>query len=246
MSRFSLLLCSLLLASTASHADTPNRQSAQTFAGKVTLDVGYSYLLYLPDGYDADPAKKWPLIVFLHGSGERGTNLELLKKHGPPKLIANGKSIPAIVVSPQCQPKQIWNPHGVHALTEQVKQSHRVDADRVYLTGLSMGGFGTWETATEYPDTYAALIPICGGAGVRFVMADRIQHIPEWIFHGAKDPVVEPSFSKRMFDVLTKLNAQVKFTLYPDALHDCWTATYDNPEVWDWLFQQQRKPAKAQ
>jgi predicted peptidase len=221
-------------------AQTPDRQSPQSFASKVTLEVGYRYLEYLPEGYDADQTKRWPLIVFLHGSGERGDKLEMLKKHGPPKLIAAGQNFPAIIVSLQCPSGQIWNPHGVHALTQSVIKSRRVDVDRVYLTGLSMGGFGTWETAMEYPDTYAALIPICGGAGVRFVMAERIKHIPEWIFHGEKDPTVDPAFSKRMNDVLSKLGAPVKLTLYPEARHDSWTATYDNPEVWKWLFAQKR------
>ena len=219
--------------------------SKETFDGNVTLKVHYPYLLSLPDGYAADTGKRWPLIVFLHGAGERGDNLDLLKKHGPPKLIAAGQKFQAVVVSPQVAAKEIWNPHGVKALTDAIMTKYRIDADRVYLTGISMGGFGTWETATEYPDLWAAIMPICGGAGVRFVMADRIKSIPEWIFHGAKDPVVDPAFSKRMYDVLTKAGAPVKFTLYPDAQHDCWTVTYDNPEVWTWLFEQRRQaPAK--
>jgi predicted peptidase len=244
---FKISLFALLgLTAQVVHAESPGTQSAQSFHAQVTLEVGYSYLLALPEGYEADGNKKWPLVVFLHGSGERGSNLEVLKKHGPPQLIAAGQKIPAIVISPQCPLGAIWSPHGVHALTESVMKSHRVDPDRVYLTGLSMGGFGTWETAMEYPETYAALMPICGGAGVRFVMAEKIRHIPEWIFHGEKDPVVEPAFSKRMLDVLKKLGADVKLTLYPEAQHDSWTVTYDNPKVWAWLFQQKRQPAKAQ
>ena len=215
-------------------------QTHEEFTGKVTLDVNYRYLLALPDGYKSDEAMKWPLIVFLHGAGERGTNLETLKKHGPPKLIAAGQKIEAIVASLQCLPQQIWNPHGVKALTDDLIKTLRVDVDRVYLTGLSMGGFATWETALEYPDTYAAIVPICGGAGVRFVMADRIKHLPVWIFHGARDPVVEPSYSKKMFDALTKVGGNVKLTMYPDALHDSWTAAYNDPELWRWLFAQKR------
>ncbi len=202
------------------------------------LQAHYNYLLALPEDYEANKEKKWPLIVFLHGAGERGDNLELLKKHGPPKLVAAGQKIPAIVVSPQCLPKLIWNPHAVKALTDFIVRTLRVDASRIYLTGISMGGFGTWETGMEYPETFAALVPICGGAGVRFVMAERIQHKPIWIFHGAKDPVVEPAYSKRMFDVLTKLKAPVKLTMYPEAMHDSWTAAYNDPELWKWLFEQ--------
>ncbi len=244
MLQHSALLLFLSFAVSTALADQPApSQSSKSFEGQVTLAVKYDYLLSLPQGYEADTTKRWPLVVFLHGSGERGSQVEQVMRHGPPKLIAAGKSIPAIVISPQCQPGQIWNPHAVHALTKHVMESHHVDADRVYLTGLSMGGFGTWETAMEYPQTYAALVPICGGAGVRFVMAEKIKHIPVWIFHGEKDTVVEPAFSKRMNEVLIKLGAQPKLTLYPQAGHDAWTATYDNQEMWDWLFQQKRAPA---
>ena len=238
----SLFIAFAIVASTT--AQTPDPLSPQSFQAKVSLDVSYGYLKYLPEGYEADQAKRWPLVVFLHGSGERGTDLQKLKIHGPTKLITAGQKFEAIIVSPQCPAGQIWSPHGVHALTQEIMKTHRVDADRVYLTGLSMGGFGTWDTITEYPATYAAVVPICGGAGVRFVLADRIKHIPEWIFHGGKDSVVDPAFSKKMNDVLTKLGAQVKLTIYPDAGHDAWTATYANPEVWSWLFAQKR--AKAQ
>lgn len=239
----SLLSLCLILSTALAKQPVPS-QSSKSFEGQVTLSVKYDYLLSLPQGYEAETTKRWPLVVFLHGAGERGTKVEQVMRHGPPKLIAAGKPIPAIVISPQCQPGQIWNPHAVHALTKHIMESHRVDADRVYLTGLSMGGFGTWETAMEYSETYAALVPICGGAGVRFVMAEKIKHIPVWIFHGEKDAVVEPAFSKRMNDVLTKLGAQPKLTLYPDAGHDAWTATYDNQAMWDWLFQQKRAPAR--
>lgn len=228
-----------LTATSCVHA--ADNQTPENYTADYVLKVNYSYLLSLPDGYEADKDKKWPLIVFLHGAGERGTNLELLKKHGPPKLIAAGQKFPAIVVSPQVLPKQIWNPHGVKALTDSIVSKYRVDARRVYLTGISMGGFGTWETGMEYPETYAALVPICGGAGVRFVMAERIKDKPVWIFHGAKDPVVEPAYSQRMFDVLTKLKAPVKLTMYPDLMHDSWTRAYEDPELWKWVFEQKQE-----
>ncbi|HEY1084170.1 MAG TPA: dienelactone hydrolase family protein [Prosthecobacter sp.] len=212
----------------------------QSFEGTVSLKVGYKYLLSLPDGYEADSSKKWPLLVFLHGAGERGNNLELLKKHGPPKLIAAGKKFEAIVVCPQVPLKNIWNEHGVKALTDEIVRSYRVDTSRLYLTGISMGGFGTWDTALAYPDTYAAIAPICGGAGVGFVMADRIKDLPCWIFHGDKDPAVSVDFSKKIYDALKKAGSKAKLTLYPGVAHDSWTQTYDNPEFWDWLFAQKK------
>ncbi len=232
-------LTTLLLAASPL-ATFAGEQTAQEFKGTAAIEVGNRYLLSLPDGYDAKSDKNWPLIIFLHGAGERGNDLEELKKHGPPKLIAAGQKIDAVIASPQCEPRQIWEAHSVKALTDHLIKSHRVDTDRVYLTGLSMGGFGTWETAMVYPDTYAAIIPICGGAGVRFVMAERIKHLPVWIFHGEKDTAVPVEFSKKMNDSLKKVGGNVKLTLYPEAAHDSWTQTYDNPEVWKWLFAQER------
>ena len=230
-----LLLICIFVSATAA-----GEQTSENLNTKITLDVNYHYLLSKPEAYDADQKRKWPLIVFLHGSGERGDNLEMVKKHGPPKLIDAGQKIEAIVVSLQCPQGQIWNPHAVKAVTDHLIKTLRVDADRVYLTGLSMGGFGTWETALEYPETYAAIVPICGGAGVRFVMADRIKHLPVWIFHGAKDSVVEPSHSQKIYDALKKVGGDVKLTLYPNAGHDSWTAAYNDPELWKWIFAQKR------
>jgi predicted peptidase len=213
-------------------------QTAEEFRGSVSVEVGYRYLLSLPDGYQGDVTRKWPLVVFLHGAGERGSDLEMLKKHGPPKLIAAGQKFDAIIASLQCPSGEIWNSHGVKALTDDLIKKHRVDGDRVYLTGLSMGGFGTWDTAFDYPQTYAAIVPICGGAGVRWLIADRLKHLPIWIFHGAKDPVVEPALSQKMYHALKNSGSDVKLTLYPDLMHDSWTAAYGDPALWEWLFQQ--------
>ncbi|MBL9129860.1 MAG: prolyl oligopeptidase family serine peptidase [Verrucomicrobiaceae bacterium] len=218
-------------------ADT---QTPASYSGDFVIKVDYHYLLSKPDRYEAGTQKQWPLVIFLHGSGERGSDLEQLKKHGPPKLIASGKSFPAVIASLQCPANELWNPHGVKAVTDHLIKTERIDADRVYLTGLSMGGFGTWETAFEYPDTYAAIAPICGGAGVRWVQATRIKHLPAWIFHGDKDNAVPVEFSTKMHDALKKIGAPVKLTIYPGVGHDSWTATYDNPEFWAWLFEQKR------
>jgi predicted peptidase len=215
-------------------------QVEKVFQGKQELAVGYRYLLALPEGYETDTAKRWPLIVFLHGAGERGEDLKLLLKHGPPKLIDQGKDLGAIVVSPQVPTVQIWEPHGVKALTDEVTATLRVDKQRIYLTGISMGGFGTWETAFAYPDTYAAIVPICGGTGVRWLLAERLKHLPAWIFHGAKDTVVPPENSEKIHAALKKSGSHARMTIYPDAGHDSWTAAYADPELWLWLMQQQR------
>ncbi len=238
-----LLLTSLLLIPGLLRAEAPNALEAKSFESEITIKLGYQYYLTLPEGYAADPARSWPLLVFLHGAGERGGNLELLKKHGPPKLIAAGKKFEAIVVSPQVPAGEFWNPHGVKALVDTVAKEHRVDPKRIYITGISMGGFGTFDTIAAYPDTFAAAIPICGGAGINVVKFGPLKDLPIWIFHGAKDPVVPVSYSE-MANAWFKRNGggkNVKMTIYPEAQHDSWTQTYDNPEVWTWLFQQARQ-----
>lgn len=227
----------LLAATSFLFADT---QSPSSYSGDYVIHVHYRYLLSKPEGYDSKTDQKWPLVIFLHGSGERGTDLELIKKHGPPKLIAAGQKFPAIIASLQCEPGHLWNPHGVKAVTDHLVKTMHVDAKRVYLTGISMGGFGTWDTAFEYPETYAAIAPICGGAGVRWVTAQILKDIPCWIFHGDKDGAVPIENSQKIYDALKKINAPVKFTIYPGVGHDSWTQTYDNPEFWKWLFEQKK------
>lgn len=215
-------------------------QQEKSFSTQLSRPLACRYLLSLPAGYDSDSAQTWPLIIFLHGAGERGDDLERLKKHGPPKLIAQGRDLGAIVASPQTPEGEVWDPQLVKALTDELAATLRVDQSRIYLTGLSMGGFGAWETALLYPDTYAAIVPICGGAGVRFLLAERIRSLPVWIFHGAKDTVVEPAHSQRMHEALKHIGGNVRFTLYPDAAHDSWTSAYDDPELWSWLLAQKR------
>jgi len=242
MKRSLLLAAFSLLTSVCPAAETGGDFVPQSFAGEVTIKLGYSYLLTLPDGYAAAPEKKWPLLVFLHGAGERGDDLNLLKLHGPPKLIAAGRKFEAIVVAPQVRKGEFWNPHGVKALVDAVRQAHRVDEDRIYLTGLSMGGFGTFETIAQYPGVFAAAIPICGGAGISVLTFNAIRELPVWIFHGAKDNTVPVQLSEMAANFFKRLKApNVKLTVYPDAGHDAWTQTYDNPEVWAWLFAQRRQ-----
>jgi len=235
----SLYVVAALLPLLSATASGP--QTEESLNTAVTIPVGYRYLLSKPEGYDQDQTKKWPLLVFLHGAGERGDKLDALKRHGPPKLIEDGKKFPAIVASPQCPSGRVWNPHGIQKLVDELSSTHRVDPRRIYLTGLSMGGFGTWETATEYPETFAAIIPICGGGGIRILALERVKHLPQWIFHGAKDNVVPAKFSQDMFNALKKLGAPVQLEIYPNADHDSWTATYANDAVWEWLFAQQKK-----
>lgn len=195
------------------------------------------YLLYLPQGYEAEPGKNWPLLLFLHGSGEMGTDIEKVKKHGPPKLIAEGKQFPFIVVSPQASSRG-WQPDVLKAMLQDIQKKHRVDKDRIYLTGLSMGGHGTWNLATSSPQLFAAIAPICGGGDTS--KAWRLKNVPIWCFHGAKDNVVLLSASQNMIDAVRPLNHDVKFTVYPEAGHDSWTAAYNNDSLYTWLLSHKR------
>lgn len=208
------------------------QQTAQKFIQETR------YLLYLPEGYTADTAKVWPLIVFLHGSGESGEDLEKVKKHGPPKLVEGGKQFPFIIVSPQTLQRKGWQPDLLIDMIGDIKKKYRVDEERVYLTGLSMGGFGTWSLAEKYPQEFAAIAPICGGGEPD--KAWKLAHMPVWCFHGAQDNVVPVASSQRMIDALKPYNKDVKFTVYPEANHDSWTATYNNDSLYTWFLAQKK------
>ncbi len=195
------------------------------------------YWLYLPVDYAEK--EKCPLILFLHGAGERGDDLEKVKKHGPPKLVEQRSDCPAIVVSPQCPNERIWSPTQLSLLLDKCLETLKVDADRVYVTGLSMGGFGTWALCAKEPERFAAAIPICGGGDV--TQAARLVDLPIHVFHGAKDPVVTPDYSQKMVDAIREAGGtKVELTLYPEANHDSWTETYANDEVAKWLLSQKR------
>jgi len=197
-----------------------------------------NYLLQLPEGYETDTVTQWPLMVFLHGVGECGDEIEKVKLLGPPRMIEDGKKYPFIVVSPQ-SPERGWRSHFLEKLIIDIKDTYRVDEDRVYLTGLSMGGFGTWNTAQSMPDLFAAIVPICGGGDPDRAWA--LQNMPIWCFHGAKDDDVDISYSKKMIEALEPYNnPNVKFTVYPEAGHDSWTETYNNEEVYEWMLSHKR------
>jgi predicted peptidase len=201
------------------------------------MDVTLRYLLYLPDEY-GKTNRKWPLILFLHGMGERGEDLELVKKHGPPRLVEEGGEFPFIIVSPQCPGDRLWEVEPLIAVLEEVVSKYAVDEGRIYLTGLSMGGFGTWALAAEYPHRFAAIAPICGGGDPK--KARRLRDVPVWVFHGAKDDVVPVGESEKMVKALEECGGNVKFTVYPEAGHDSWTETYNNPKLYEWFLSQRR------
>ena len=157
---------------------------------------------------------------------------------------------PFIVVSPQCPVGGRWDNDALLALLDHVTASHKVDTSRVYLTGLSMGGFGTWSLGCRYPDSFAALAPICGGGErIDILIGSRerkaaLQSLGVWAFHGAKDPTVPVEESQKMVDALKRAGAKdVQLTVYPEAKHDSWTESYANPKLYDWFLQHRREPA---
>lgn len=201
------------------------------------------YLLFLPRAYASDRAKRWPLLLFLHGSGQRGNDLKQLGFSGPLRVAKTSPDFPFLIVAPQCPDKEYWSADVLISLLDEVAATYRVDRSRLYVTGLSMGGVGTWDLGTKFPEHFAAIAPICGGGDTQLIYeADArkrqaLQSLAVWAFHGAKDNVIELAESERMVQALKAVGCRdVKLTVYPEAKHDSWTATYSNPELYGWLL----------
>ncbi len=211
------------------------RQTVNNFEKEIKLTLTANYLLYLPKDYN-ESDNEFPLVLFLHGSGERGTDIEKVKIHGLPKLISEGKDFPFIVVSPQCPDDVFWNVDILTALLDEIESTYRVDKNKIYVTGLSMGGHATWELALRQPNRFAAIAPVCGWADTS--KANTISHTPIWVFHGAKDNVVPVKAAEDMVKALKNHGSNVKLTIYPEANHDSWTETYNNDELYKWFLEQ--------
>lgn len=233
-------------------------QVVQRFEATITRPVDYRYLMSLPNGYDEQTERRWPLILFLHGAGERGTDPWLVAKHGPPARVQGDRSDPVarvlqdefIIVSPQCPPDQWWDAAAVMALLDDVSVRLRVDPSRVILTGLSMGGYGTWDIGVRWPERFAALVPICGGGtdGVaRSTAGERraaLRALPVRAFHGARDRVVVLAESERMVAALRAVGGvDVTLTVDPEAEHDSWSKPYADPALYAWMLERRRLAA---
>ena len=218
-------------------------QHSHTFEKTITKTLSCNYLLFLPESYGQEK-KNWPLILFLHGAGERGSDIEKVKVHGPPKIVQTKKDFPFIVVSPQCPEDEWWTDKTevLINLLDEIVAHYDVDTERIYLTGLSMGGYGSWALASQYPDRFAAVAPICGGGDP--ILARTLKDVPIWAFHGAKDSVVPVEESKRLVEAVNARGGNAKLTIYPDANHDSWTETYNNPKLYDWLLEHRRTSKK--
>ena len=237
------LLLPLLIANIAVFlsAAEPGKQSAGSFVAAIDKPISYDYLIYLPEDYKPR-GEGFPLLLFLHGAGERGDNLDLVKTHGPPKLVDAGHSLPFIVVSPQCPSGEIWDAEVLLRLITSIENQYRVDSDRIYVSGLSMGGFGTWSLIARAPERFAAAAPICGGGNfIEFVLGTKahkeaLKALPIWVFHGGADSVVRVSEAYRMVSLLERGAREIKLTVYPGVGHNSWTESYDNPALYEWFL----------
>lgn len=199
----------------------------------------YPYRIYFPESYQKEPEKKWPLILFLHGAGERGNRLELLKRQGLPKMLETRKDFPFVVAYPQCPAGSYWRvPLLNEWLQKLLLELDNIDPARIYLTGISMGGYGTWHWAASNPEKFAAIIPVCGGGEP--ASARQLLQMPVWAFHGAKDDIVPLGETLSMTRAIEAAGGKVKLTVYPDLFHDSWTVTYQNPLIYDWLLEHKK------
>jgi predicted peptidase len=240
----SLISCSgLRPVSTKRPATIPSDLNVS--AKSVSWTGHANYLIFLPEKYQDDDSQRWPLILFLHGIGEGGTDVWRTATYGPIQYIKKHHDFPFIVVSPQCPAGHKWSDEANLSVLDDVIAKYPVDTNRIYLTGLSQGGFGVWSLATTYPQRFAAVAPISGGGDVMgFIVVkwnhDRIaplQHLPVWAFHGAKDTVVPLAEDIRMVEALKKAgDKDVKLTIYPNGQHNVWDETYANPELYQWFL----------
>ncbi len=242
MKNFLWLISALLLLSVSCHREKgeglllqPGTQSHRSYEGKTELN----YLLYLPEDYDPEREGGFPTILFLHGAGERGDSLDAVTAWGPPR-IAKEKGLPFIVISPQCPRGEWWSSQltPLKALLDEAIEIYNIDTSRIYLTGLSMGGYGTFALALVHPEYFAAIAPVCGGGTPS--MANFYKPPPAWVFHGDQDKVVPIECSQMMVDAFKKAGVEVKFTIYKGTGHNAFVKAYNDPLLYQWFLDHKR------
>ena len=215
---------------------THGEETHEKFSETISKQVSSPYLVVKPKNFN--PQKEYPLIIFLHGRGESGDDLKLVKIHGPFKKVEE-LQLPVLIVAPQTPIDENWDTDMLSAFVDHVLDELPVDRDRVYLTGLSLGGYGTWNLAIRRPEVFAAIAPICGGGQPS--KAERLKGMPVWAFHGGQDPVVPMAKAAEMINALYNVGSDARLTIYPNAGHDSWTETYNNPVFYDWLLSQKKE-----
>jgi predicted peptidase len=252
--RFTMIVCLALISGTGIG------QSSSKFSRETYVSDKGDSLLYRQLFPDADPMRKYPLVIFLHGSGERGNDNEAQLKWGVANFATDENMVlhPALVIAPQCPSGMSWSNFSrtqnstdmkllpaptkpmtlLMELVQKLIKTMPVDTNRIYITGLSMGGFGTYDAIERYPQLFAAAVPVCGGGDTS--RAALIAHLPIWIFHGSEDPAVAPAFSHEMLKALTGAGAKPGFTQYPETGHFSWLAAYKDAHMFEWLFRQHK------
>ncbi len=215
----------------------PGTQTAEKFEKTVPLN----YLLYLPEDYDPDRKEGYPTILFLHGAGERGNNVEVLTTWGPPK-IAKEKGLPFIIISPQCPKGHWWTSmmYSLKSLLDYSIKTYNIDTSRIYLTGLSMGGYGTFAFSLLYPNYFAAVAPMCGGGTPSMVNFCK-SYPPIWVFHGDADKIVPIESSEIMVNKMKEAGYDVKFTVYKGGNHYMFQKAYREEGLFDWFLEHKKK-----
>jgi len=242
----SLLGCFLLAASCAGVPQWPlaEGQHTQKFSGEYRSAVSGQFLLYLPKGFSERPAVKYPLLIFLHGSGESGTDINKVKVNGPPKFLDTRPDFPFIVASPQAADADVGFDLAVmNVLLDQLLQNLPIDKDRVYLTGLSMGGIDAYKWAGERPGTFAAIAPISAAGNI--YDACKLRHVPIWAFHGGKDENVKTADGQAMVDAIKACGGDIKLTIYPELGHSAWEPAYVDPALYEWFLSHRLSNAAA-
>lgn len=204
------------------------------FSTEITIKKQLGYALHIPKNTD----EKKPLIIFIPGDGEKGTDIEKVKIHGPFKYLKTHE-LDAYILAPQCLENENWDIESIHQLILKIQKENNIDGSRIYLTGLSSGGWATWNLAISYPEVFAAIVPISGF--VDLIPMDyicKIKTMPIQIFHGLLDDVVPVDYAISAYKALKSCDANVKLTIFDDSNHDSWTRVYDHQEIYNWMFQQ--------
>lgn len=214
-----------------------------------------SFQVSLPPS-SSQPEEGWPLLLFLHGAGERGADISKVGVHGPLKHVNTIAELQrCIIVAPQCPTDGWWESGPTKAVVDQVRANYPVDDSRLYVTGLSMGGYGTWDLLSRHPDFFAGAVPICGGgditrlwdvASTGFELASllKARDVPIRAFHGGDDLIIPVAESLVLIDALQEAGSSATLTVYPGVGHNSWAQTYDDPDLYEWLFSQRRLAVK--
>lgn len=242
-------LAAIFLVTGAQSLEAAKQRSVEqtgVIRARAVTQAQHRYLAITPTNF-LDRSIRHPLIIFLHGGDQSGSDLNLLKLNGPPKYALANPDFPFVVVAPQPQPGKVWEPAAVAAMVKHAVSRFRADPNRVYLTGLSTGGYGTWKAALQYPEKFAAVVPVAGGASTEVLKHAEGEHLqalrslPIWAFHGGSDSVVSADESQRMVAEFRDIgNSGARVTIFSGAPHDIWDRVYNDESLYNWLLTQSR------